>query len=629
MWNYEFMFPSVMTFLVMLFSYFWRPHPLIRLNQTFVRLMFSNFMTFLLDLLSSWMDENHTSFPPFLLWLVNGLFFMFFLSRIFYFFRFTIDAIRLYPISSRFMIWCSRLIFILSETMVLLSFLTGSVFSIDAEGYHRGPLYDILYVCAFFYIFYALAMVFRHRRKLTRFEKTGLICYQLLLAAGYIVRILLPHHLIMDTFSTLAILVIYLMFENPDLYLSDRGAFNTRALRDVLLESSRNPSSRLLAFVIRDYNDQRSISGGEQMDRGIILINQYLKKLRPRDQVFYLRSGCFAIFSRENMDPQLVSEEIRQRFREPWAEENVHLYLTPAFVTIRPGEQHVSPETIIDTLMIALENAGESSNGTALSEVGALETVTRQIEVKRALENALENNRVEVFLQPIVDNKTGKLAAAEALARIRDEQGRLISPGEFIPIAEKSGHIIELGEQVFRNTCLFVRNFDTESLGIQWINVNLSPVQCTRGDLADRFTLILHQCNVEAARIHLEITEQSMIDYAILQRQMLSLQSQGFLFALDDYGSGYSNLSRVRRFPFSNIKLDMDLVRDYCQNEDPLLPALVSVFHEMGFSITAEGVETQEMAAQLRAIGCDYLQGFVYSQPLSMDDFLDKYGQLA
>ncbi len=629
MWNYEFMLPGMLTFVVILFSYFWRPHPPIRLNRTFIRLMLCEIATFLLDLASTKLDEEYASWPHFLVWLTNALFFMFFLARIFYFFRFTADALNLYPKASRGMVWASRLIFILSECAVLFSYFTGWVFRIDESGYRSGPLYDILYVCAFFYVFYAFALIFRNRSRISGMEKVGLISYQGVLAVGYIARILFPRHLIMNTFCMLALLIIYLTFENPDLYLSDRGSFNTRALREVLSEASRDESSRILAFVIHDYNDQRSISGGAQMDVGILLISQYLQKLRPRDYVFYLRSGCFAILGREDMDPMRLSGEIAERFRQPWTSEDVHLYLTPAFVQFRPQELTGSADYIIDTLMIALENAGKTNSANTVSEIGAMETVTRQIEAKRALENALENNRIEVFLQPIIDSKTDRVASAEALARIRDEQGRLVSPGEFIPIAEKSGHIIELGEQVLRNTCLFIRDFDMDALGLQWINVNLSPVQCTRGDLADRFEQILHQSEVDPSMVHLEITEQSMIDYMLLQRQMNSLQSKGFVFALDDYGSGYSNLSRVRHFPFINIKLDMDMVRDYCENGDPLLPALVAVFHEMGFSITAEGIENEEMAEKIKAIGCDYLQGFYYSRPIPMEDFIDKYGSPA
>ena len=113
-----------------------------------------------------------------------------------------------------------------------------------------------------------------------------------------------------------------------------------------------------------------------------------------------------------------------------------------------------------------------------------------------------------------------------------------------------------------------------------------------------------------------------MIDFSLMQEQIIELHQSGFEFALDDYGSGYSNLTRVRQYPFSNIKIDMEVVRNYYRDRDPLLPALLKGFKQMRFSITAEGIETEEMAEALREIGCDYFQGYYFSRPLPMEEFL-------
>ena len=118
-----------------------------------------------------------------------------------------------------------------------------------------------------------------------------------------------------------------------------------------------------------------------------------------------------------------------------------------------------------------------------------------------------------------------------------------------------------------------------------------------------------------------------MVDYVLLERQVKSMRGLGFQFALDDYGSGYSNLTRVKHYPFANIKIDREVVWGYCRDHDTLLPAIVQSFREMGFSVTAEGIETEEMARNLVDIGCAYLQGFLYSKPLPMEEFLEKYGQ--
>ena len=126
--------------------------------------------------------------------------------------------------------------------------------------------------------------------------------------------------------------------------------------------------------------------------------------------------------------------------------------------------------------------------------------------------------------------------------------------------------------------------------------------------------------------IHLEITEQSIIDYAMMKEQIDGLRDAGFPFVLDDYGSGYSNLTRVKHYPFIDIKLDMEVVWDYFKTRDSLLPHVVTAFKELGFTITAEGIETQEMADALAGIGCNHLQGYLFDRPLPIDEFVKKYG---
>ena len=165
-------------------------------------------------------------------------------------------------------------------------------------------------------------------------------------------------------------------------------------------------------------------------------------------------------------------------------------------------------------------------------------------------------------------------------------------------------------------------------MGLSWINVNLSPVQFLRSDLNRHFLKIIQKYDISPELIHLEITEDSMIDYTLLQKQIQTMRNSGFQFVLDDYGSGYSNVSRLKRCPFINIKLDMELVRDYEKSRDNLLPMLVETFKQMRFTVTAEGIETREMVDSLTRIGCDYLQGYYFSKPLPAEEFAKTYGNI-
>ncbi|MCR5271389.1 MAG: EAL domain-containing protein, partial [Lachnospiraceae bacterium] len=210
---------------------------------------------------------------------------------------------------------------------------------------------------------------------------------------------------------------------------------------------------------------------------------------------------------------------------------------------------------------------------------------------------------------------------------IRDADGNLIPPDLFIPIAEQNGTINKLGEIVFKKVCLFINNMDITSKGMSWINVNLSPIQFMRIDLAERLQNILKQTGTDSTLIHLEITEENLKDDSLLINQMETLRDAGFCFALDDYGKGYSNVARLRNCPFINVKIDMSLVWDYMKSPDELLPGVINVLSHLGFEITAEGIEDENMANEIQKLGATYLQGYYYSKPLPMKDFAIKYLQ--
>ena len=484
-------------------------------------------------------------------------------------------------------------------------------------------------MCSFFYLVLGVILLLWFRKRLRESTLLSALAFHLILIIGNTARILLPQYLVMNVFCMLAILIIFISFENPDLYITDRGpAFNTRALTDWLDDPLHRKDSRILGFAIRNYNDERSMYGGLQMDQGLGLIISWLVKQFPQMLLFYVRGGNFAIAGPENADWERIRREISDRFQQPWRAESADLYLNVTYLEIGLTGRNDPADRIVNMLIYALDEAGSSADieQTLMSEE-ALREIDRQIEIKRFLDKAVEKDLAEVFLQPIVDSRTRQLVAAEALARLRNEDGELIPPGLFIPIAEKNGHINMLGEQVLRKVCAFIRDHDMKALGLRWINVNLSPIQCLHSELPRLFSSILREYGVSAEQIHLEITEESMINYTKQERQIEKLRQYGFQLALDDYGSGFSNLSQVKKESFSSIKLDMSIVWDYVRDKDSLLPALVQAFREMGFIITAEGIETQEIADAMAGIHCDFLQGYYYSKPLPMNDFVSRYSE--
>ena len=627
MWNTDFVFPSLLVLAVLLAFYFFRPRLPNRLNKAFLMLVVTDIVTIVTDILATKADDHYQSLPLPLVSFLNLLYFAAFVARALAFFQLTIVLLKPDHAGRSGLKYLLILPFLISEAIVLSSPLTGAVYAIDSAGYHRGPLYAVLTVNSFFYLIMGIILLIRFRRRIRTSVFISALAYHLILIAGYTARIMFPQYLIMNVFCLLAILVIFLAFENPDLYITDRGpAFNTRAFTDWLNDPLHRKDKRILGFAIRNYNDERSMYGGTQMDQGLHLIIMYLVKQFPQFLVFYLRGGNFALAGADGDDWKEIRRVISERFLFPWQAEGADLYLNATYVEIGLSGRTDPSDGIVNTLIYALDEAGKSKDieQTLMTEE-TLEEINRQIEVKRWLDKALEDDAVEVFLQPIVESRSMQPVAAEALARFRDENGKLIPPGIFIPVAEKNGTINLLGEQTLRKVCAFIGAHSLKDAGFSRINVNLSPIQCMHSNLPTLFSSILKEYGVPAAQIRLEITEESMINYAKQEQQIEDLQNCGFQIALDDYGSGFSNLHQVKKYAFSNIKLDMSIVWDYIRDRDALLPALVQAFRQMGFSITAEGIETREMADAMAGIGCNYLQGYYFSKPLPMEEFAEKF----
>ncbi len=626
MWYYDYIVPSFLVLLIFQFYYLARPRLPIRTNRSFQEIIIVDCLVILFDVLASEVDMHYPDYQAGILYGLNMAFFVLFLLRIYCFFLFTVHALQLERSAHSFMEYLPDAVFVLSELLAVSSIWNGSIFRIDADGYHKGPAYNVLYVCFLLCIAGSVLLASKYKSRLRgRLQYVSILLYNGFLLAGNIFRILFPQYLLMNLFCLFAIIIIFIAFQNPDLYLSDRGVgFNQRGFKVHLSEMAQKKEYYVLGIAVQNYIGMRGMFGGSQVDRGIDLITRYLKETFPDYAVYYLRSGCFALAGDSPMDPGSMKETISSRFVKAWKTEGTNLFLDVGFVYMEAIPELNDDDAILTYFYMALGEAG-SGKGNKVIGQEYIHEVQHVIRVKKALERALKEDTVEVFLQPIVDSGTKKVICAEALARIRDDEGQIVFPDEFIFMAENIGEISAIGRQVLNKVCRFIREYHPQDYGIEWINVNLSPLQCMNLGLASNIVSILEDYQVGTERIHLELTEEAMSDSPEFSHQVNNLMEHGFQFSLDDYGKGYSNLNRIKQFAFSNIKLDMSIVWDYFEKRDILLPSMVQTFKAMGFQITAEGIESEDMAEVMSRIGCDYLQGFVYSRPVPIDQFAQKY----
>ena len=627
MWNYSLVLPDFVIICTFLVFYFMQPRLPIKINKAFLITLIIDIATICVDVISSASLEYFSHLPPFILRLENTIYFILFVQRIICFFMFTIAMISKPERKSVISIILDLAPFFIVNIFIILNLFINTIFCISDTGkYSQGPFHFLIYACAFYYVLLSIFYAFLFRKNISRTYFYGCLIYNSILLIGYIARYVFPQLLIMNFFTLITIIVIYLVFQNPTLFIEEKsGLFNIKGFEALFKELKFTRAPLILGFTIHNYNDLREIYSNSQTDIGLSLIGLYLKQNFPYLKSFYLHDGRFVLLGRNSSEIDFVRGKIHQRFESSWnTGEDIDMYLDINFAQIDPKVFAYEKSTVFNTFVSNLNDAEGRSKST-LIDIESIQNMIVNKKVKRAVEFAVEQNTVELFLQPVVDAKTHRLISAESLSRLRDSHGNIIPPTHFIPIAERNGRINALGEQMFIKTCKFIAEHDIETMGLEWINVNLSPLQLLRPDLAKRFADILEEYKVPAEKIHLEITEESMIDFDLLQKQMKLMNDYGFQFVLDDYGRGYSNVARMKKCPFVNIKLDMEFVWDYFKEKDKILPMVVQTIKQMGFTVTAEGIENTEMAATMNEIGCDYLQGYCFSRPLPAEEFATRY----
>jgi EAL domain-containing protein (putative c-di-GMP-specific phosphodiesterase class I) len=259
-----------------------------------------------------------------------------------------------------------------------------------------------------------------------------------------------------------------------------------------------------------------------------------------------------------------------------------------------------------------------------------------RLQLETDLRRAISRQELRLYYQPIVSLATGQISGFEALVRWQHPTRGLVSPAEFIPVAEETGLILPIGEWVLREACMRAKKWQLAFPNQKplTISVNLSGRQFVQPDLIDKIDQILRETGVERQSLKLEITESAVMENAELAVReaqgenaiaiLEHLRSLGVQLGIDDFGTGYSSLSRLYRFPINTLKIDQSFIKrmdvgSEGQQSTPhckIVKAIVTLAHNLGLDVTAEGIETPEQLAELRKLGCESGQGYFFSRPL-------------
>jgi len=420
--------------------------------------------------------------------------------------------------------------------------------------------------------------------------------------------------------ETLGSLVIYIMLENPALNI-DRvtGALTQRAFQEYInncYEKKKN-----VEFFIIDYDTTiaSSIMGYDEFSKAMtgMLMEFKVHKIFKNDK------DDFIVVRNRKTSKLLLTEIIY--FKEKF-------YSRYNIVSEIPFKIiYFNDITLFDNFNDCMKCIDYLINNTNKTEKEVIEvnrelinTIHSRFDVVKKCDLAFSKGNVEVYFQPIYSNSDLAFRSAEALVRLKDNNGNLIYPNDFILDMEHDGRIVELGKIVFDQVCKFISENNMEELGLEYIEVNLSAVQCMQENLAEIYISIMEKYKINPKYINLEITETAQSTRFILLKNMEILKQYGVSFSLDDFGTGNSNLNYVIEMPVKIVKFDKTMVNSYFENRIAsfVMNSTIDMIKGLGHKIVFEGVETEEQITELSSMKVDYIQGYYYSKPIDMESFV-------
>lgn len=526
------------------------------------------------------------------------------------------------------LVWGLLLVEIL---LIVTSPATGLVFYFDHAGnYFHGPLFDLLYIISIIYYIVALVQAVVHRAALKKAQVATVQLYTAMNIVAILIEMFTRSLLVAQFVASLAILLIYFSMENPEDYSDKKlGIFNRDGfvlrLTGML---DKKKGFRVLGVPIQGLKYLNDTLGVDNYDLLLKEIAEFFAHVGGVKNVFRMSNSRFAIiYKDDSFAEECLIDTIQNRFERPFYLNGMSISLEAPMAVIHYPEDAQTIENLIDLLDYVMNEAATSDEHVILrANEALLNKKRREGQILRAMKDALREERFEVFYQPIYSVKKERYTAAEALIRMPNTDIGFIGPDEFIPIAERNGMILEIGEFVFRSVCEFMVKEKIWEKGIENIHVNLSVVQCMQEKLAQNFLDIMEGYELPCNRIHLEVTETAaVVSSECLSSNMNKLVENGVQFSLDDYGTGFSNATSLIQYPYNTIKIDKGVVWAAMENTNAMkvLTHSVAMIKSLEMNIVAEGVETIEQANELSNMGCDYFQGYYYSKPVNSADFVD------
>ena len=522
---------------------------------------------------------------------------------------------------------------VISAIMTITSPLTHLIYYIDDSGlYKRGPAFFVLYIDAAIYFILCLYFCIRYSELLKPEKYIPLLSIIPSQVATVIIQLMFPHILCEMIATAISLLLIMITIEKQEeKFNPSTGLLKSEIFYD-MIDNAKSVSRPYSAIFINIANhsllsDYLPLSGMVALYSSVARRLEAIgSQLKISAEIYDLENGLFSVVLYGD-DIEFANRYASYAFetlKHDCMVNGLNLTVLPSVCVFKFPEDTKSVEQL-RLLLSDLRNHKYSNGVNLASTYMKNKDYTIMANMDTILKDAIENDRFEVYYQPIYSNEKNGFNSAEALLRLITPEYGFIRPDLFIPMAEESGAIHKIGLIVLEKVCRFISSDEFKKLGLDYIEVNLSVVQCMDKNLADKILSVCKKYDVNPSQLNLEITETASI---FTQRNMIKninrLFETGYSFSLDDFGTGYSNLVRIASLPLNIVKLDKSFT--WTENSEDLkiiLENTINMIKKMNMKIVVEGVETEEMLKRFKDLGCEYIQGYYFSKPLPEYDFIN------
>ncbi|MGN0241202.1 MAG: EAL domain-containing protein [Candidatus Weimeria sp.] len=484
--------------------------------------------------------------------------------------------------------------------------------------YSYGPSCQAAYFFAPFYIIVTFLMVLYYRKKIpVNFFVT--ITVAVALECGIaLIQLLNPEILLVGFGTSLGLLVIYLEIENP-MIQTDRlsGLFNLSTFYIYLEDFYKKDLPFSYIFVRLEYDLAAPVDKSDMIMRRMA---DYLASFR-KAKTFYIGQSAYVMVFRDPTEAAKTAGEINPELINACAD-NGNAFLE---VLETRGRRAASVTEMQELLSHVSANGEYSDNNIVTMNDDVYERFRQERRITAEIDKALDEDRVEAFFQPIYSLKDNAFTGAEALVRIRKEDGTIMPPAMFIPVAEKTGQVTTIGDRMFEKTLGIIKSGGIRELGVRFIDINLSVLQCEDKTLSDRYLSKMKEAGVPPEMFCFEITETAMIvNREMLLNNLNAFRAAGCSCSLDDFGNGESNLNYVVDMPINFIKADRSMVTKYSISSRVglIMDSMIHMAKGLSLKVVAEGVETDKDLEAMKNLDIDYIQGYYFSKPLPKNEYI-------